>query len=339
MNLYMSFDHETDDFVYMKIGLFPDSWLADLILLLADGDELGILDLPAYVPTFIESGTEVRDLTGGTYTTEEDLYLAFMEDLSISASPLIDPFDWLTDAICDQPVVAYSRIELTDESFTWPSGRDPATLEPNVEEAPNWFCPEGIDTVTVIISSRKSSSPFWTHSTFDYWSAYTGEYNCEGLPYNIHVTCNPGELSTYLAPTPYNEHGYWEVAGYYRAIQSNASTWMDGDLTYTDEGSTQHLDGEIYRPTDTDEPVIWYNLPEEEEPVPQDVMMPVLMGVGMLVDVFGLQDSPLGIFRLDNLLESSTVAAGSLFYLSSREAWPLALDSSPFAMDNLPLAA
>ena len=338
MNLYLSYDHADDDFVYLKAGLFPDSWLADLILLVSEVDEWGLLDLPAEVPDFIAQGTTIRNLAGGTYTTEEDLYLAFIEDMAL-ADTVYDPLSWLEDAVCDNPVVAYSRVPLDDESFAWPTLRDPNTQAPNITEHPHWYVPEGIDTATIVVASRKSTYPFWTHTSFTYWTAYPGTYTCEGLPYAIHVTCFPYELSNFLNSSPYNEQDYWGVDGYYRNIQSNASTWHGFDLDYVDNGSTQVLQGQAYRPEDTDDPAIWYNLGNPEEPVYGTVILPILVAVALLAELIGLDLGPLSLFKL---LGADLLSQGNLeqqYYLGPRMEQPMAMDSEPFAMDAEPFAA
>lgn len=267
-NLYLSYDHTNTEgdntFYYFRSGLFHGTGFEDLILLISDVDLVELLTLPVVVPSFLAAETIVQGLDGTPYEIPEDLYLLYISSMAIApiSSPLID---FITDGLSSQSICVYGPVPL-DESPDYPSGLSPEDKAPNVSGKPGWYV-GALSLQDITIASRKSSSPFWTLGCVDFFDAYGAEeYNCEGLPYNIHITCDISRLTVWLPPTNYNDHGYWKEEGYYRNIDSNEETWRGFDLTY-DPGTVRSMEGEQYRPSSYGDPVLYF--PSENPPPPQ----------------------------------------------------------------------
>jgi hypothetical protein len=287
LNLYLSFSHTVTEgdntFYYFRSGLFHGNGFTDLLLLSLDLDFVELLSLPSKIPATIASGTTVQNLNGSSYVVPTDLYLLFIEDMAFASigGPLNE---FLEQGLSRQALCVYAETPASETS-SYPSGRSPAVKVPNVTEYPNWYVPSGISTKLLTVASRKSTYPFWTRGIFDYFDAYNpGDYTCEGLPYNIHVTCNPSEMDVWDPPTYYNDAGVWQVDGYYRDIRSDQTTWMGFPLVYNGGGSVQSLDGQAYVPTDNDDPVVYFVSPavDGKGGGPFLFLTPILMVLGTL---------------------------------------------------------
>lgn len=268
MNLYLSFDHTNiegeNTFYYFRSGLFHGTGFTDLLLLAADIDLVELFTLPARIPSFLPAETVVQNLDGNPYEIPEDLYLLYISSMAISpiSSPLIDI---ITDGLSSQSICVYGEVP-PSESPEYPSGFSPEDKEPNVEGKPGWYV-GALSLQSLTIASRKSSSPFWTIGCIDFFDAYAGgDYNCEGLPYNIHITCNPGLLTVWLPPSNYNDHGYWKEEDYYRDIDSDATSWRGFPITY-DPGTVRSIEGQQYRPSSYADPILYF--PSEVPAQPQ----------------------------------------------------------------------
>lgn len=271
-NLYLSFDHTNvegeNTFYYFRAGLFHGTGFTDLILLASDIDAVDLLTLPSTIPNFLAAETIVQGLDGTPYEIPEDLYLLFISSMAISpiSSPLID---FLTDGLSAQSICVYGEVPL-DESPDYPSGLSPEDKAPNVSGRPGWYV-GALSLQGVTIASRKSSSPFWTLGCLEYFGAYgTGEYNCEGLPYNIHITCDVERLVVWLEPTNYNDAGYWMEEGYYRNVDSLETSWRGYPITY-DPGTVRSVEGQQWRPSSYGDPVLYF---PSENPTPPQVGPP-----------------------------------------------------------------
>jgi len=327
MNMYLAFDHTESHggytYYYFRCGLFPSGILEDLLVLASDISISSLLDLPSYTPETLPEDTETSSLDGTPYTVPEDLYLLYIESNPFSSisTPL---YDFLDGAISPQSIAVYTSQSGTPDRF--PEDFSPEDKPPNVTGASGWYVPE-LDTKIITIASRKSTSPFWTRGVFDLFSAYgSGEYNCEGLPYNIHVTCNPAEMSVWVSPTYYQDYGVFLVNGYYRNIQSNESTFLGFDLVYNSGGETQSLDGEAYGVLDRDDPVVYFPHLDYSEALPS--VNPYNILVQPAMDLLNLLDINIpamqgGIWQLTNIAnlyaegKNSILGSGSTSVLGS----------------------
>lgn len=284
-NLYMSYSHTVvqgdNTFHYMRAGLFHGNGFTDLLLLSLDLDMVELLSLPSKVPATIAAGTTVQNLDGSSWVAPTDLYLLYIESMAFAS--IGGPLNlFLEQGLSKQSMCIYGEVPAT-ESPEYPTGFSPLDKPPNVVEYPNWYVPSGISTKILDIAAKKSSFPFWTRGVFDFFSAYLpGDYNCEGLPYNIHVTCNPSEMDMWDPPTVYNDAGVWQVDGYYRDIESDQTTWMGFPLVYT-PGTVSNLSGQAYVPPDNADPVIFFVSPDSPAGGVDvyTIMVPVLLSLGV----------------------------------------------------------
>ena len=317
MDLYLAFDHtETHDsytYYYFRVGLFPSGLVEDVLILLSDLEQTALFDLPPYVPSSLPSGTETAYLSGSPYTVPEDLYLLYIgvNPFSPTNTPI---YDFLNDAISPQAIAVYTTELGTPSRF--PDGYDPDTDKPpNVTGASGWYVPT-LATKNITVASRRSSTPFWTNGVFEFFPAYgSGEYTCEGLPYNIHITCNPGEMTSWEAPTNYLDYGSFRVDGYYRNIQSNESTYLGFSLVYNSGSPLSSLDGQAYGTSDSDDPVVYWPHLDFSDSLPcmsPDLLtLPALELINLLdINSPFLLGSPMPIFSEISYLSAKRKARG-----------------------------
>ena len=324
MNFYLAFDHTSVEngktYYYFRAGLFHGGTLPDLLLLASDLDIVELLSLPTTIPTTLASGEQTQSLSGGSYTVPVNLYLLYVANHN-GFSPVNTPLiDVLNNGVSNQPIVVYAEEPVGTSPY--PAGYSPITDKiPNVSGQPGWYVPS-LATKNFTIASKKSSFPFWTQANFNLFEAYgSGEYTCEGLPYNIHVTCNPGEMTIWNQPVDYRDVGFWQVDGYYRAITSNESTWLGAFLQY-DSGTISSLSVDLYAPPSLDDPILFFNLPE---PVVYEPSSPI---INLL----------LVAINLAALANTSIVGGGWKFAESSRmSAGPPLLVERPFGINNVPM--
>ena len=196
MNFYLTYldTYEEDGETYYRFqaGLFTGTALEEWLLRSSGIDSIDLLSMPSYIPEIIEEGTITKSWEGTSFEAPADLYFHWIEEAEPIAvfQPIFDIDDFFDTGLASQPIVVYKNTPPSTVSI-FPATRNPfGDLAPNFEAYPYWYVPEFSSGGILIIASRKSSTPFWTHANFSRFFAYgDNTYTCTGLPYNIHVTC------------------------------------------------------------------------------------------------------------------------------------------------------
>lgn len=162
------------NFYYLKGVFLPTTFSADVLLYLLKllGEDLhDFFDIETATPDFIAQGTDVYSIGGGTWQAPCDLYKYVVYDFPSVIAGFSDPLS-VDDLIGRIPYVVYAESPPNTTSSV-PAEFDAPLATAKTVENP-LVLPENVSYRNIIVASKHTNTPFWTHVNMSYIDVWAG---------------------------------------------------------------------------------------------------------------------------------------------------------------------